>query len=69
MFDFKQDFKNKIKLRLLLLLLLCFENFPCLVPPKNNIDFFKTFSWENILFKSPYYEANKKDIFSSEVAS
>jgi len=31
-----------------------------LVPPKNDIDFFKIFSWENILVKSPYYEKGKK---------
>jgi hypothetical protein len=48
-FDFKQDFfslkKNEYK-----------ESFPCLMPLKNDIDFLKIFSQENILVKSPYYE-------------
>jgi hypothetical protein len=30
------------------------------VSPKNDIDFFRIFSWENILVKSPYYEKGKK---------
>jgi hypothetical protein len=30
------------------------------VPPKNDIDFSKIFSWENILVKSPYYEKGQK---------
>jgi hypothetical protein len=30
------------------------------MPPKNDIDFFKIFSQENILVKSPYYEKRKK---------
>jgi hypothetical protein len=28
--------------------------------PKNDIDFLKNKSWENILVKSPYYEKGKK---------
>jgi hypothetical protein len=27
--------------------------------PKNNIDFRKIFSWENLFGKSPYYEKRK----------
>jgi hypothetical protein len=30
------------------------------MPPKNDIDFLKIFSQENILVKSPYYEKRKK---------
>jgi len=30
------------------------------VPPQNDIDFLKIFSWENILVKSSYYEKGKK---------
>jgi hypothetical protein len=30
------------------------------VPPKNAIDLFKIFSWENILVKTPLYEKRKK---------
>jgi hypothetical protein len=30
------------------------------VSPKNDSDFLKIFSWENILVKSPYYEKGKQ---------